>query len=106
MAIDYNTIVPAGAAIASGVASAIVQTAAPQATPVMSMFVPLMSAAIGGAVSYGILKGTVDAVKNSHANVERDIKTINSNVLDLVSRVSKIEGRLGGRRRDDFDDQC
>ena len=101
MAIDYHTIVPAGAALASGVASAVVQTTAPSVNPTVSMFVPLMSALIGGAVSYGILKGTVQAVKDSHANVERNIKTINANVLDLVGRVSNIEGRIGGRRHGD-----
>jgi hypothetical protein len=100
MAVDYSTVVPAGAAIASGVASAVVQSSAASPSPGMAMAVPIVSALIGGAVSYGILKGTVQAVKESHANVERDVKNINKNVLDLVGRVSNIEGRIGRRHGD------
>lgn len=101
MAIDYHVIVPAGAAVASAAASAMVQSTAPQPAPGAAMLIPIVSALIGGAVSYGILKGTVQAVKDSHANVERDIKAINNNVLDLVGRVSNLEGRIGRRRSDD-----
>lgn len=103
MALDYHTLVPMGAAVASGVASAVVQSA-PPVNPGTSMLVPLLSAVIGGAVSYGILKGTVQAVKDSHSSMSHDIKAINKNVIDLVGRVSNIEGRIGRRRTDPLED--
>jgi hypothetical protein len=107
MHIPYNTLVPTAAAVMSGVASAAVQSASvTEVNPALAMLVPIVSAAIGGAVSYGILKGTVQAVKESHASMETDIKSINKNVVDLVGRVSNIEGRIGRRRSDphpDFD---
>jgi hypothetical protein len=64
------------------------------------MLVPIVSALIGGAVSYGILKGTVQAVKESHATMAQSIQHIDRNVTSLVGRVSNIEGRIGRRHND------
>jgi hypothetical protein len=101
MHIDYHTLVPVGTAIASGVATATVQAASPgTVNPLLAMFIPIVSALIGGAVSYGILKGTVQAVKESHASMAKSVDDINRNVTSLVGRVSNIEGRIGRRRSD------
>ena len=109
MTIHYTTLVPSATALVSGVATAVVQVATHQPTinPLCTMLIPIVSAAIGGAVSYGILKGTVQAVKESHASMAQSIQHIDRNVTNLVGRVSNIEGRIGRRRNDphlDFDE--
>jgi Mor family transcriptional regulator len=99
--INYESIVPATTAAVSAVSSAVMQASGPDpVTPMLAMLVPIVSALIGGGVSYGILKGTVQAVKEATTDVKRDIHDIKDNVSDLVDRVSNIEGRIG-RRADD-----
>jgi hypothetical protein len=101
MHIPYNALVPSVVAILSGTGSAIVQSASStQVSPALAMLVPIVSALIGGAVSYGILKGTVQAVKESHAGMAKSVDDINRNFTNLVGRVSNIEGRIGRRRSD------
>jgi hypothetical protein len=63
-------------------------------TPSIAMLVPIISALVGGAVSYGILKGVVHAMERDVAQVRKDIGQIYDLTRDLAVKVARIEGEL------------
>lgn len=110
----YSQSVPSVTAVASAVGASLVQTYAPETdhvTPLMSMIIPVVAALIGGGVSYGILKGTVQSLKEQHAQqndtvtaklerLETGQDIITRDLTEVSKQVANIEGRIG-RRRDD-----
>lgn len=63
-------------------------------SPSVAMLVPIISALVGGAVSYGILKGVVQTMERDVQQMRRDIGQIYDLTRDLAVKVAKIEGEL------------
>lgn len=70
--------------LVTGLGSAVVQANALPANPLV---VPIVSAIVGGLMSFAVLKTTVRVV-------ERDLKEIKDDVKDINKRVSRIEGAI------------
>lgn len=83
MPIEHSASLAIG--VMSGAVSAVVQSAGP--TPVNPFVVPLLSAAVGGLMSFAVLRTTVQAV-------ERDLGEMKKDVKDISTRVARIEGKL------------
>lgn len=72
--------------LSTGLASAVVQ--ATGAPPVHPFTIPIISAAVGGIVSFAVLKTTVEVVKE-------DMRELKGDVKDISKRLARIEGELG-----------
>ena len=79
--------------ILSGVASAALEATNGQA----GVFVPIISALVGGAVSYGILRGTVMALEARHKDLREELHTIRDTVHGVAEKVARIEGTMERR---------
>lgn len=73
-------------AVVTGMGSAVVQAGA--VTPPNPFLVPIVSAAVGGIMSFAVLKTTVRVV-------ERDLASASRKLDDMGTRLARIEGRLG-----------
>ncbi len=71
--------------VTTGLASLIVQAAPVTMHP---LTVPTVSAAVGGIVSFAVLRTTVVVV-------ERDLKEVRTDVKDISTRLARIEGAAG-----------
>lgn len=80
----------------SGIGSATLQVAneSPTLSSVAGMAVPLLSALIGGAVGYGMLKTTVETMRAELTGVRDDLSDVHGLLRDISTRVARIEGRL------------
>jgi tetrahydromethanopterin S-methyltransferase subunit C len=74
-----------GMAMVSGVAAAVVQANPMPNVP--NFAVPIVSAIVGGLMSFAVLKTTVRVV-------ERDLREMKDDVKDIGKRVARIEGQL------------
>lgn len=72
--------------LSTGLASAVVQ--ATGVAPVHPFTIPVVSAAVGGIVSFAVLKTTVQLVKD-------DMRELKGDVKDIGKRLARIEGELG-----------
>lgn len=77
----------------TGSASAFMQQS-DLSSPTMSMVVPLLSAAIGAASSYAVLKTTVQTIERDVQQMRRDIGQIYDLTRDLAVKVARIEGEI------------
>jgi len=64
------------------------------AGPALSMLVPVISALVGGAISYGILRGTVQSMERDLAHMREDLGQVFTLIRDASDRVARIEGKL------------
>jgi hypothetical protein len=83
-------------AVITGASSSVMQSTT--ASPTVSMMVPILSAVVGGAVSYGILKGVVQAMERDVSQMRRDMGQMYDLLRDFSSRIGHIEGRLDDRK--------
>jgi len=77
----------------SGAASAALEASAGQS----GISVPIISALVGGAVSYGILRGTVMALEARHKDLREELHTIRDTVHSVAEKVARIEGTMERR---------
>jgi hypothetical protein len=63
-------------------------------SPMLAMIVPIVSALVGGAISYGILRGTVQAMERDVAQMRQDLGQVFNLIRDASDRVARIEGKL------------
>jgi flagellar biosynthesis protein FliQ len=84
---------PLAIALVTGAGAGLMQATA-QTSPAISMFVPIISALVGGAISYGILKGVVQTMERDVNEMRRDLGHIYDLIRDASDRVARIEGRL------------
>lgn len=82
-----ETVAATAVAVVTGLASAVVQASEPSPHP---FTVPIVSAAVGGIVSFVVLKTTVKVV-------ERDLLELKQDVKKLTISVARIEGRHGAQ---------
>ena len=84
---------PLAIALVTGAGAGFMQLTA-QASPAISMIVPIVSALVGGAISYGILRGTVQSMERDLAHMREDLGQVFNLIRDASDRVARIEGKL------------
>jgi hypothetical protein len=82
-------------AAVTGASASVMQTTT--ASPTMSMMVPIVSAVVGGAISYGILKGVVQTMERDVNQMRRDMGQLYDLLRDLSAKIAHLEGRLEER---------
>lgn len=60
----------------------------------ISFAVPLVSAVIGAAMSYAVLRATVTKLDRDVRDMRRDMSEIYSLLRDAMTKIAHIEGRL------------
>lgn len=84
---------PLAIALVTGAGAGFMQITA-QTSPAISMIVPIVSALVGGAISYGILRGTVQSMERDLAHMREDLGQVFNLIRDASDRVARIEGKL------------
>lgn len=87
--------VSAGVGALSFVGSAAIQAA--ESSAATGITVPVISAIIGAAISYGMLRGTVKALEKNHEGMERELHSIRDTVHGVAERLARIEGTMERR---------
>lgn len=77
----------------SGVASAALEATSGGT----SLSAPIISALVGGAVSYGILRGTVVALENRHKDLREELHHLRDTLHGVAEKVARIEGTMERR---------
>lgn len=91
MTIEQTVGVTVG--VLSGVASAALQATSGQ----NGLTAPIISALVGGAVSYGVLRGTVVALERDTRQLREELHTIRDTVQHMAEKVARIEGTMERR---------
>lgn len=78
------------------VGSAVLQTTTtPTAPPSMTaVIVPIVSAAVGGLMSYAMLKATVSKMEEDVRDMRKDMSELYTLVRDSMTKIARVEGRL------------
>lgn len=87
--------VSAGVGVLSFAGSAAIQAA--QGNAASGITVPVISAIVGAAISYGMLRGTVKALEKNHEGMERELHSIRDTVHGVAERLARIEGTMERR---------
>jgi hypothetical protein len=91
MNIDYT--ISATVAVVSGAASLAIQAVTtPMVLPIVALAVTSLSMVIGGAVAYGMMK-------KSTLMLEKDLRHLSGQMVELISRTATIEGELKARNQ-------
>ena len=93
----YEQGVSMGVGALSFVGSAAIQAA--QTTGVSPVVVPVISAIIGAAISYGMLRGAVKALQKNHDDLRGELKEISRVTHQTSQQVARIEGTMERRGR-------
>lgn len=89
MTIDHT--ISATVAIVSGGASLAIQAVAvPSVLPMVALTITTLSMVIGGAIAYGMMK-------KSTIMLEKDLRHLSGQMVELISRTATIEGELKAR---------
>lgn len=81
-----------------GVATAAIQSAtADLPSSVPPLFIPLISAIVGGVMSYAVLKTTVQKMESDVRDMRRDMSEMYSLLRDAMTKIAHMEGRLDHR---------
>jgi membrane protein implicated in regulation of membrane protease activity len=89
MTIDHT--ISATVAVVSGAASLAIQAVTtPMVLPIVALAVTSLSMVIGGAVAYGMMK-------KSTMMLEKDLRHLSGQMVELIGRISTIEGELNHR---------
>lgn len=93
----------------SGAGSAVIQASVPAVVSIsdLGFVIPVITAVISAAVSYGVLRGTVKAIERDigllrqqvatdATNMREDVGHIHNLVRDTTFRIAHLEGRLEG----------
>jgi hypothetical protein len=66
-------------------------------SPNTSLLVPVVSAIIGGVMSYAVLKTTVQKMERDVRDMRRDMGEMYTLLRDAMTKIAHIEGRLDRR---------
>ena len=91
----YEQGVSVGVGALSFVGSAAIQAA--QTTGVSPVVVPVISAIIGAAISYGMLRGAVNALQKNHDDLRLELREISRVTHQTSQQVARIEGTMERR---------
>jgi len=93
MPMHLDTGVTATVAAVTGVGSYVIQAvAAPNTLPIIALTVTILSTVVGGAIAWGMMKKTT-------VMLERDLRHLSGQMVELISRIATIEGELKARGR-------
>lgn len=81
-----------------GIASAAIQYTATPVFNVNALVVPLVSAVIGGLMSYAVLRNTVSRMEQDVSDIRREMKDMNDMFRDVLVKLSHLEGRMESQR--------
>lgn len=88
----------AGVAMTMGLASATMQTVAPTvSSSVHPLVVPMVSALVGGVMSYAVLKTTVQKMERDVRDMRSDMGEMYSLLREALTKIAHVEGRLDNR---------
>ena len=91
MTIDYT--MSATVAVVSGAASLAIQAVTtPMVLPIVALAFTCLSMVIGGAIAFGMMK-------KSTLILERDLRHLSGQMVELISRTATIEGELKARNQ-------
>lgn len=77
------------------VGSAVLQTTTTPSGPSMTaVIVPVVSAAVGGLMSYAVLKTTVQKMEQDVRDMRTDMSELYTLVRDSMTKIARVEGRL------------
>jgi phosphoribosylcarboxyaminoimidazole (NCAIR) mutase len=62
--------------------------------PIASLLVPIVSAVVGGLMSYAVLRTTVHNMEREVRDMRKDMSEIYALVRESLTKVAKLEGRL------------
>lgn len=74
--------------------SVVAQEASMNGVSVASFLIPVLSATIGGAVSWGVLKTSVSNLNREMSQMRREVGNIYELLRNTSDRVARIEGQL------------
>jgi phosphoribosylcarboxyaminoimidazole (NCAIR) mutase len=76
--------------------SAVLQssTVSTPGIPIASLLVPIVSAVVGGLMSYAVLRTTVHNMEREVRDMRKDMSEIYTLVRESLTKVAKLEGRL------------
>jgi phosphoribosylcarboxyaminoimidazole (NCAIR) mutase len=76
--------------------SAVLQssTVSTPGIPIASLLVPIVSAVVGGLMSYAVLRTTVQNMEREVRDMRKDMSEISTLVRESLTKVAKLEGRL------------
>jgi len=82
-----------------GASSAVLQTASvgTSGVPMTALVVPIISAVIGGLMSYAVLKTTVQKMERDVRDMRKDMGEIYDLLRENSKSVAHLEGRLEAR---------
>jgi len=90
---------------AIGIASAVLQVAAvapvaptPPAISVGAFIIPVVSAVIGGLMSYAVLRNTVNRMEKDVLDINRNMHEINLAFRDVLVKLGHLEGRMDAQK--------
>jgi hypothetical protein len=82
-----------GIGVVSAIGAVVLQKDA-STGPSMAMMVPIVSAVIGGVMSYAVLRTTVSKMERDMRDMRKDMSDIYTLVRESLTKVAKLEGRL------------
>ena len=85
-----------GIGLLSGLGSWALQatTGVPDVPSLAGFLIPVVSAMIGAAMGYGVLKSTVETMRSELTGVRDNLADVHRLLRDVSTRVARIEGRL------------
>ena len=78
----------------SAVSAAMIQSATPGGSSMLSLIIPVVSALLGGAMSYAMLQTTVKRMERDVRDMRQDMGQIYDLLRDSLTKIAHIEGRL------------
>ena len=78
----------------SGASAVAIQSSATGGSQMLSLVIPVVSALLGGAMSYAMLQVTVKRMERDVRDMRQDMGQIYSLLRDSLTKIAHIEGRL------------
>lgn len=80
--------------VLTALGSAVLQNATPSGLPMSAVIVPIISAVVGGLMSYAVLKTTVQKMEKDVRDMRDDMRELYTLVRDSMTKIAHMEGRL------------
>ena len=80
--------------VLTALGSAVLQSSAPTGLPMSAVIVPIVSAVVGGLMSYAVLKTTVQKMEKDVRDMRDDMRELYTLVRDSMTKIAHMEGRL------------
>lgn len=80
--------------VLTALGSAVLQNTTPSGLPMSAVIVPIISAVVGGLMSYAVLKTTVQKMEKDVRDMRDDMRELYTLVRDSMTKIAHMEGRL------------